>query len=238
MTTDVQAVQEWGQHFRHLYYEVMSRLGEGHGDRHGDRHGALVQFIGASPGCGVSSVARMFALAAASLGDGAVFLFDLAGPENAQHAWFRDLAARTPGRDLVPIDGALLPARGLWVDDAGGRAHLHGHWVDGLRLAVSECRDLDPPPGLDLRGQAAFWDQLRAGFDMVVVDAPASSGVFDGILLAGHMDGVVLVVEAEETRAPVAAHLRDELEEAGATILGVVLNKRRFHIPKFLYRWL
>ncbi|HEY0837991.1 MAG TPA: hypothetical protein VGE72_29010 [Azospirillum sp.] len=229
-TADAQALQEWGQHFRHLYYEVMSRVG--------DRRGALVQFIGASPGCGVSSVARMFALAAASLGDGPVFLFDLAGTENGQHAWFRELAARTPGGALTPMDDALLPAGGLWVDGEVGRTHLRGHWVDGLRLGVSECRDLDPPPGLDLRGQAAFWERLRAGFGLVVVDAPASSGVFDGILLAGHMDGVVLVVEAEETRTPVAAHLRDELEEAGASILGVVLNKRRFHIPQLFYRWL
>lgn len=225
MTTAATSL-DWGQHIRQLYYEIVSRLDH--------RSGALVQFIGASGGCGVSSVARMVALAAASLGGGPVFLMDLAGVHNGQHAWFRDRS----GLPLRPMEDGVLPPHGLWVREVEDAVHLTGHWVGGLKLGISECRDLDPPPGFDLRGQPQFWETLRQRFELVVVDAPASSGMFDGILLSRHMDGVVLVVEAEETRTPVAAHLRDELVDAGASIVGVVLNKRRFHIPQFFYRWL
>jgi Mrp family chromosome partitioning ATPase len=50
------------------------------------------------------------------------------------------------------------------------------------------------------------------------------------------MDANLIVVEAESTRAAVAQNLRDQLMEIGAPIAGVVLNRRRFHIPRFIYR--
>lgn len=57
----------------------------------------------------------------------------------------------------------------------------------------------------------------------------------DVIALAGKVDGVVLVVESERTRREVALQYKDRLEKSGAHILGVVLNKRRFHIPEWVY---
>jgi protein-tyrosine kinase len=79
---------------------------------------------------------------------------------------------------------------------------------------------------------------LRDHFDLVVFDAPAMSHGALGPALTKKVDGVVVVVEAERTRAPVVAELQRVIEVNGGRILGVVLNKRRFHIPRFLYRWL
>ena len=45
-----------------------------------------------------------------------------------------------------------------------------------------------------------------------------------------------LVLEAGKTRRQVAIRARKELEEAGGKLLGVVLNKRRYYIPDWIYR--
>jgi Mrp family chromosome partitioning ATPase len=48
--------------------------------------------------------------------------------------------------------------------------------------------------------------------------------------------GVVLVIKAEATRWEVGQSAKARLENAGANILGVVLNDRRHHIPGWIYK--
>ncbi len=76
---------------------------------------------------------------------------------------------------------------------------------------------------------------LRARFDVVIVDAPALERSFDGVEMAPYVDSTVIVVAAETTRATAVKNLRDRLREAGANITGSVLNNRRFHVPHKLY---
>jgi Mrp family chromosome partitioning ATPase len=47
---------------------------------------------------------------------------------------------------------------------------------------------------------------------------------------------VILVVESGKTRRQVALTAKRKLEGAGGKILGVVLNKRRYYIPEFVYK--
>ena len=56
--------------------------------------------------------------------------------------------------------------------------------------------------------------------------------------VAPYCDGVAVVIEAESTRAPVAESLVGNLRQVRARVLGAVLNKRRFHLPARVYRWL
>ena len=49
-------------------------------------------------------------------------------------------------------------------------------------------------------------------------------------------DGVVLVVESEKTRWEVAESARKWIKSGNGNVLGVVLNKRKYHIPNWLYR--
>ena len=55
-------------------------------------------------------------------------------------------------------------------------------------------------------------------------------------VLCTKVDGVVLVIEAGKTREQVAVRAKKELEEAGGKVLGVVLNKRKYHIPEWIYK--
>jgi Mrp family chromosome partitioning ATPase len=82
----------------------------------------------------------------------------------------------------------------------------------------------------------AFWQSLRQSFDFVVIDAPSLKSSSDGIAFAQRADATVLVTSAETTRRHVLENLRDTLKNAGATISGIVLNKRKFYIPERIYK--
>jgi succinoglycan biosynthesis transport protein ExoP len=76
---------------------------------------------------------------------------------------------------------------------------------------------------------------LRAKYDWVIVDGPPITVYSDAGILAPLMDGVVLVVRAERTRWEVAEQAKRILDESGARLLGAVLSRRRYHIPRALY---
>jgi len=54
-------------------------------------------------------------------------------------------------------------------------------------------------------------------------------------LLAGQVDGVVLVAECEQTKWEILALCKEKLGRLGGQVLGVILNKRQFYIPGALY---
>jgi capsular exopolysaccharide synthesis family protein len=82
---------------------------------------------------------------------------------------------------------------------------------------------------------SSLLESLRAQFDLVVIDSPPLSQSPDALAMAPYVDGVILVVEAEATRWRVVENTKDRLNGCGARILGVVFNKRRLHIPSFIY---
>jgi hypothetical protein len=64
------------------------------------------------------------------------------------------------------------------------------------------------------------------------------SGKCAAIALSRKVSGVLLVVEAEKTRAPLIEQARRVIETGGGRVLGVILNKRKHHIPGWIYRLL
>jgi len=78
-------------------------------------------------------------------------------------------------------------------------------------------------------------DQMKIQTDWVLFDSPPLNSSSASIALAGKVDGIVLVIQAEKTRWEVVQESKERLEKGGGRILGVVLNKRRFHIPGWVY---
>lgn len=77
---------------------------------------------------------------------------------------------------------------------------------------------------------------LLAMADLVIIDAPPVLADVAAVALARPAGGVILVVEAERTRAPIVEEARRTLESHGGKLLGVVMNKRQFYIPAAIYR--
>ena len=81
-----------------------------------------------------------------------------------------------------------------------------------------------------------FLEALRDRFDLILIDAPPVGRSTDAVLLSPITDGVVLVVEARRTRWQVVKSIKDQITMQKGKVLGILLNKRRFYIPAFIYR--
>ena len=182
----------------------------------------VVQFIGSREGEGTSTIVREFAEVSAAKFAGTVLLIDADNRKPGQHLFF----ATTPEYGLeevlqknMPLDGAfhkIGETSGLYM------SLLSVHSASSARIFNS--------PGID-----HLWENLRQRFDLILIDSPPAASSPDGPALSQRVDGTVLVLEAEKTRWPVAESVKDRITGKGGRILGVVLNKRRYHIPEFIY---
>ena len=77
---------------------------------------------------------------------------------------------------------------------------------------------------------------MRNRFDYIIVDAPPLGLFTESMFLSSKVDAVMLVAQAGKTPRWAMQKVKMQIEEVGAKILGVVLNKRRFHIPDWLYK--
>lgn len=165
-------------------------------------------------------------------------------------AGLAEAAAMLSGRRVLVVDGNLdRPAlhRTFSASLGPGLAEvlLRGD-------QVSQCVQSTATPGLLLlsagrhQGNLAsaydapslfgLIETLRAQFDLVIFDLPPAHESSPAFRLAGLLDGVLLVVEAERVRAEVAGRAKELLTRDGAKLRGVVMNKRPQHVPGWLYR--
>lgn len=68
-------------------------------------------------------------------------------------------------------------------------------------------------------------EQLHKDYDYVVVDSPPVMGLADAPLIAGHVEGVIYVVESHGIRSTQVKTALDRLKAAQARIFGAVLTK-------------
>lgn len=130
---------------------------------------------------------------------------------------------RGPGfTDFIHDEGVLERAvrptkyRGLFVmpfgGDGDGRPNLLHGKVLGARL-----------------------ERLKQDFDMVVCDGHTFVGSADTPLVAACFDAVAFVAECERTKWDVLGQAQEKCRLLGGRVAGVVLNKRKYYIPRFLY---
>ena len=79
-------------------------------------------------------------------------------------------------------------------------------------------------------------DVLRREFDQTVIDCPSLKESGDVLSIAPFVDGVILVIEANRTRGEQIRNAEQSIAAAEGTLLGYVLNKRKYEVPGWLYR--
>lgn len=128
-----------------------------------------------------------------------------------------DLRRPTLGRLL-----GLAPRPGV-SDLLAGRASLAEALAQVGPLSVLLAGSGGEDPGALLRGPTApvLLEQLRAGHDLVVLDAPPALAFSDGDRLSGDADAALLVVRAGTTPRQV---VRLALDALGDRAAGIVLN--------------
>jgi Mrp family chromosome partitioning ATPase len=163
----------------------------------------------------------------------------------------RMLAAQTQGAVCV-VDGNL---RTPTLHEYFGVSNHHGlsdlmrqggpissyvQRLEGTRnLWLMSCGSETGPDGsgvlLSAEALRARMQELRTGFEYVLIDAPALSLYGDATVLGQAADGLALVIAEQDTRKENARHAVEDLNKANVRVLGAVLNKRTFPIPQKIY---
>lgn len=84
-----------------------------------------------------------------------------------------------------------------------------------------------PPSPSELLGSNAMkqlLDTVTGYFDVVLLDTPPLSAVTDAQILSSYVEGVVIVVHANQTRKDGLLKAKKLLDQVNANILGVVLH--------------
>jgi protein-tyrosine kinase len=182
----------------------------------------VIHFTAARPREGTSTVVRAYGRALAQTMRRSVLIIDANEAHPDQHLHFGVTAGAGP--DDMVMQGAM-------------QVEIYPTAYPNLSISPLSPRAPWVPSVFDPDAVAEAFARLRNQFDAVLVDS--SPVLRPGTMaLSSKADGVVLVLEAERTRWPVAMQAKQRIEGSGGTLLGVVLNKRRYHIPTAVYRWL
>jgi succinoglycan biosynthesis transport protein ExoP len=99
------------------------------------------------------------------------------------------------------------------------------NWSGG---SVSVVTAGTPPPNpselLGSKKMKEILESLEARFDLVIIDGPPFV-VADAPLLASKVNGVLLIIRLGYTRKPAVKAMLDQIDRAGAKIIGVALNR-------------
>lgn len=185
-----------------------------------------VQAIGITScqsGEGVSTVAAQLAVAAATSGGLRVLLVDANDQRPSVHQTFGVPAE--PGWSDVLRD----PSKASLAIQPSGAERL------SLLTAGDRNNRMWPTENTDLPD---VLKTFKADFPLIIFDLPAVGQTSAALRLAGLLDGILLVVEAERVRYEVARRVRETLARSNARLFGAVLNKRRQYVPNWLYRTL
>jgi capsular exopolysaccharide synthesis family protein len=83
----------------------------------------------------------------------------------------------------------------------------------------------NPESFIDSAQLKNFIDDLSRSFDKVIIDTPPLEGVIDSALIAANTNVTLFVIESKRHDYRKVLQIKEQLEKAGARILGVVLCK-------------
>ncbi|MFH1857511.1 MAG: CpsD/CapB family tyrosine-protein kinase [Candidatus Omnitrophota bacterium] len=100
------------------------------------------------------------------------------------------------------------------------------------------------PSGRTVKGSAELFHSPRFGemietlklqHDILLFDSPPVIPYTDAVILANHVEGIILVVKARETRREVVHRAKMLLNQSQDKFVGVVLNSMEYVIPRPIY---
>lgn len=78
--------------------------------------------------------------------------------------------------------------------------------------------------------------EIRSEYDLIIVDSPGLMVSTDAAMFASESDNVMIITKAGSTRREILKQSIVLLNESGARLMGVVMNFRKYPIPRFFYR--
>lgn len=189
----------------------------------------IIQFISSHPEEGVSTISREFARIAAERFDKSVLLLD---------ASEQDLSAEQVSPAGLSDNNTIENSPNKGERDLFAAYHVCLESQDCFQIGSFEKAGSSVSRIFSRKNYQDYADLLRQNYDLVLIDSPPLAKSTISLAIASKVDGTVLIMAAETTRWPVAERVKTRIEKTGGKILGVVLNKQKHYIPRFIYRYL
>ncbi|MCA9903407.1 MAG: polysaccharide biosynthesis tyrosine autokinase [Anaerolineae bacterium] len=173
--------------------------------------GKLILLASAIPGDGKSTIAANLARSLAR-NQQSVVLVDADMRRPTQHTIFGI------SNDGDSLSNVLLEKSS--IDEA-----TEGVGMQNLKLVPAGVSTFNSTELLASQKMAALTNHLLEHFDVVIFDGPAILAAPDSVALAALVDGVIMVVDPKRTSQKIVDMAREELDQVGANVLGVVLNR-------------
>jgi capsular exopolysaccharide synthesis family protein len=200
--------------FRRLRANIMLACGDS------EAPGNVLVVSSAAPGEGKSFVSTHLALALAAV-DQRVALIDADLRRPRLHSMFD--RQRAPG-----LSDVLLGRR-------SAAEVLRPVGTQGLVLVPSGIPTAKASELLSFQTFRTFIEDLRSDFDWIVIDSPPVMAVADAAVLSRDASAVLFVTSAEHTSLEAAETALNDLNAAGAKLVGAVLNRAPLTREAFYY---
>lgn len=99
--------------------------------------------------------------------------------------------------------------------------------IEGLYALTGGVIPPNPSELLDSEQMKNVLQRAKEQYDYVLIDTPPVMPVTDALIVSRFVDGMILVIASAEVKVEMARDVKNQLVNAGANILGVVLNKVR-----------
>ena len=207
--------QQVSEEYQGLKHTLRSLLPEG--------KSKVLMFVSSTHGEGTSTVVATFATVLASSGE-SVLLVDANLRKPSLHDMF--------GLERIRGFSDLLLGSVQMKDVTKGTR------VGNLSVVTGGTPTSNPAMALGLEKVYSVIQGMSTQADWVLLDSPPINEFNDAVALGSEIDGAVLVVQAEKTKWEVALTAKQRLDDARTNVIGVVLNRRKHHIPSWAYKLL
>src|SRR5215210_1373962 len=119
-------------------------------------------------------------------------------------------------RNIIGIMNVLVGERSI--------QEVYEEPVEGLQVATMGPIPPNPAEILGSQRFSEFLTSIREEFDYILIDTPPVGRVTDPAILATQGDGVILVVNAQNTHKDDVQRSVRSLQAVGAHVLGTVMN--------------
>lgn len=182
----------------------------------------VLMFTSAMHDEGVTTLAVAYARLIAMHGHERVLLIEL----NARRPALGERFGIGAGEGVTHYFGDPRPLSGLV-------RHLPSLGFDVLRVGEAD------PTQIQIHLEKAFprlREEALRSYDTVVIDAPPVVLSPETPPIAPLVDGVIVVVLCGKTKRETVQRSINLIEQFSGRVLGVVLNRKRYYIPNFIYR--
>jgi succinoglycan biosynthesis transport protein ExoP len=184
-----------------------------------DHHVGSVLVTSAAPGDGKTTVAWNLAATAAEGGRILLIEADLRKPSIAEGLGL----AGAPGLSTVLAGQARIED----VEQEISLQTQNGRTMQSMRVLLAGPLPPNPSDLLDSDRMRDLITNAERDYDLVVIDTPPTSLVSDAIPLIKQAGGVIVVGRIGKTTRDAAKHLKSQLTNLNAPVLGIVVNALR-----------